>query len=147
MNSTHGLDKPSADDFDQHVRALHAQALDNVSARTQAQLAQRRRAARNARPRNNARAAWPFAAAFATVCALAIGLPFRHGVLPVPATSPAGLAVVSADLPATDAPTTDTPLADSIPDDSIDASATLLDEDPELYLWLASSDAVTLASE
>lgn len=67
--------------------------------------------------------AWPLAAACA-IGVLALGLQLRQ-----PEVAPATTAVVAND------------------SDDVDEAYAALDETPDLYLWLASSDAVTLASE
>ena len=113
------------DRFDAIARDVHARSLDALSPRTRAQLQLRRRGAlapaRSARIRT---LAWPVAAACA-IAALAIGWQLR---------SPAS----------TDAPP-GTPMVAASTDD--DSATLVLDENPELYEWLASSDADTLAME
>jgi hypothetical protein len=108
--------------FDAAMRQLHATATERVSGRTRLQLQQRPRTA----PARSAaqRFGWPLGASFAAALALVVGLQLRHGPAPSP-TTPAAVAV-----------------ADS--DDDIDA---VLDENPDLYLWLASNDAYALAME
>ncbi len=132
------------DRFDAAMRARHAVALTAVSPRVAAQLQQRRRAALAgsavpaAGPR---RFGWPVgaavAASFAALLAVAIGL-----------QSPTRLAQGDAPAVAMTATPGDGPVApmldadgDGIADDSI------LDEDPDFYAWLASSDATALAME
>lgn len=118
-------DRGGDGNFDDIARGVHARAIASVSPRTLAQLQLRRRAATAAGPRFRGYA-WPLATACA-VAALAIGWQLRRPeVLPAHvATSPAPLAAA--------------------PDDG---GATLaLDENPELFEWLASSDAATLAME
>ena len=123
--STHTHDPHDARDaaFDAAARSAHAASLEHLSARVRAQLAQRRRAALAGTPRRDAhplRIVWPIAAA-AAIGALAIGLQMRT---PAPAPSVAVIAP-------TDAATTyDT-----------------LEESPDLYVWLASDDAASLAME
>ena len=120
--------------FDANLRQHHAQAVANLSSRTQAQLQLRRRAAeapmRHAPLRGYA---WPLAAACA-VGMLAIGLQWRQADIPVPAAAPVAIAPGS------------TNSAGESPADEFDAY-TMLDEAPDLYLWLASNDAATLAME
>ena len=122
--STHENDTARDAAFDAAVRSAHVASLDHVSPRVRAQLVQRRRAALAGDARGAShplRAAWPIAAA-AAIGALAIGLSVR-----APAPEPATVAVTAP----TDAATTyDT-----------------LDENPDLYVWLASDDAATLAME
>ena len=125
--NTHDHDPQSPDQraFDQALRQRHGDAVTHVSARTQAQLQQRRRAALSAsgRPRATMRRfAWPVAS-FAAILALTVGMQLRQDdAVPMP------VATVAAD-------------------DDPGASFAALDENPDLYLWLASSDAVAFASE
>ena len=113
--------------FDAIARDVHARSLDALSPRTRAQLQLRRRGAlaptRTARMRT---LAWPVAAACA-IAALAIGWQLRD-----PGSMPTG------------APPSTPMVATSTDDDS---ATLVLDENPELYEWLASSDADTLAME
>ena len=125
--STHETDQHAGRDaaFDAAARSAHAASLEHLSPRVRAQLVQRRRAAlagNRGTPRP-LRAAWPIAAA-AAVVALAIGLQVR-----APTSAPA-TATVAATAPTDAATTYDT-----------------LDENPDLYVWLASDDAATLAME
>lgn len=114
--------------FDAAMRQRHAAAVARPSARTRAQLQQRQRAAMAGRSAGGMwRRGWPLATAFAAVLAVAVGLQLR----PQPAPQPG--------VPATD-------LAGA--DDGGDAAFdTLLDENPDFYLWLASVDADALAVE
>ncbi len=117
------------------IRALHAHALDQLSPRVRAQLQQRRRAALRGEsvqvPASKWRLAVPLAAA-ATVGALVIGMQLRS-------------------LP----PTTHAPMVAAVPPASTstvtgneDAAITsTLEENPDLYVWLASDDAVLMAME
>lgn len=122
------------DDFDHRIRALHAQAVERVPARTLYELQVRRaNAASAATPvRSSGRAGgWWLAAGLAAVFALAVGLR-QPGLDGVPASEPVpSLAMASA---AADAAAWDDGLA-------------ALDEDPDLYLWLASQDSLILAME
>ena len=121
-------------DFDASLRHHHAQAVANLSARTQAQLQLRRRA--GAAPIRHAPLqgyAWPLAAACA-IGMLAIGLQWRQADIPVPAATPVAVAPGG------------TNAAGEAAADEFDAY-TMLDEAPDLYLWLASNDAATLAME
>lgn len=111
-------------DLDRELRHRHAQALANLSPRTLAQLQQRRQAALHPRGTSPVRAfAWPLAAACA-LGALALGLQLRQ-----PEIAPMPTPVVANEV------------------NDVDSTYAALDETPDLYLWLASSDAVTLASE
>jgi hypothetical protein len=111
--------------FDRTLRQRHVEAVERLSPRVRAQLAQRRNAAlrgERVAPTHGVRYA---AAGFAAICALAIGLQF--GLMPsqtIPATS---TGIASAATGATD--------------------TTMLDEDPEFYAWLASPDAQLVALE
>ena len=113
--------------FDDALRQRHAAAISHLSARTQAQL-RNRLAASATTPRHfvRHRMAWAAATACAALFALVIGLQLRPR--PMPAVSPATVGV-------------DDSQADA------NAAYATLDENPDLYLWLASSDAVALASE
>ncbi len=121
------------EDFDRQARALHAQAVRQVPSRTLEQLRIRR--ARGmptaATPSRGPRVVGWSLAACAAVFALAIGLQ-RPGAEQGPAEA-GGARLAAAGSPVTDA-------------DSYDAFATL-DEDPDLFLWLASQDALPLAME
>ena len=118
------------DRFDAIARDVHASALDALSPRTRAQLQLRRRASLQPAPAPRLRTlAWPIAAACA-VAALAIGWQLR-GPGPMPMDAPPAAPMVAAN-----------------PTVGDDGSATLvLDENPEFYEWLASSDAAALAME
>lgn len=116
--------------FDDAMRRRHAAAVAHVSAATQAQLHQRRRAAL-ASPRIAAtglrRYGWAGAASCALLLALALASPTwrQAGVSPV-AAPPVAVAPTATD--------------DGDPDD-------VLDENPDFYLWLGSADAQSLAME
>ena len=112
--------------FDAAVRAQHAISLERLSPRVRAQLSQRRNAALRGDTVRRGHGFRYAAAGFAALCALAIGLQF--GNMPTPDTStPASSSAATAS--------TTTPVA------------TMLDEDPEFYAWLASSDAQLVAME
>ena len=125
---------PPADDrfdqagFDQRLRERHAEAVARISPRVRAQLAQRRNAAQRgdaaAAPRRGLR---PLAAGAAFAAVLALGLMLLPGT------------------PDSAAPATEAAIADA----STPAAApnTILDEDPEFYAWLASTDGQLLAME
>ncbi len=130
MNNDNGFD---SHDFDASLRRHHAQAVASLSGRTQAQLLLRRRAASAPIRHAPLRYAWPLAAACA-VSMLAVGLQWRpSGVKVSPATS-----VVAAP---------DSTNAAGEPADGEFEAYAMLDEAPDLYLWLASNDAATLAME
>lgn len=108
-----------SDRFDRAMRQLHAQAVEQVSPATRARL----RAARHAVPAAPARRGlgWVLASGLTAVFALAIGLRLQT---PAPATAPAP-AVAS--------------VTPAIAYD-INTAVAALDENPDLYLWLASND-------
>ncbi len=131
----HGAMNGNDRDFDATLRSHHAQALASMSAHTQAQLRLRLRAATTPARHSSMRAfAWPLAAACA-VGVLVIGLQWRQ-----PDTS---IRTVASSVTA---PSGTVGAAAKPVDDEFDAY-TVLDETPDLYLWLASSDAATLAME
>lgn len=113
------------DRFDAAMRQRHALAVDRLSSHTQARLQPRRRPAMaTPLPRTATwqRVGWPVAAAFAAAMAVVVGLQLR----PAPMSPAPAAAVVAGS------------------DDSLD---TVLDENPDFYLWLASRDATAIAME
>ncbi|MGS1080209.1 hypothetical protein [Pseudoxanthomonas beigongshangi] len=112
-------------DFDSRARQAHAAALTQLSPQTLTRL----RAARRQAP-SASRRAWPWlaATAFSGVLAVMVGLQW----LP---SSP------------TPAPAADEPAVAANASDAALPANTLLDENPDLYLWLASSEAPPLAME
>ncbi len=110
------------DRLDAIAREVHAHALGALSPRTRAQLRLRRRAA-PATLRTH-KYALPLAAA-CTVAMLAIGWQLRRSEVATGLPPPAAPVVVNDD----------------------DSPTLVLDENPELYEWLASSDAAVLAME
>ena len=118
---------------DDALRRHHAAALDHLSPRTRAQLQLRKRAALSGQaaraPASAWRLAWPIAAACA-VGAIVLGLQISGLQRPGQETPAPSVAKV-----ATPATTVD------------DATAyATLEENPDLYVWLAS-DGATLAME
>jgi hypothetical protein len=117
--------------FDTHARAAHAGSLEALSPRVRAQLQQRRRAAvaagapgtAGATPAMHRRHGWAWLGAPALALALAFAAPWRTAHDPAPVLPAVASAVAANAAPAT------------------------LEQDPDFYLWLASSDAVALASE
>ena len=109
-------------EFDRRARALHAQALAALSPRVRAQLHNRQRAAAAGQPSRQPHH-WSWAAAAVLALAVAFGAPWRSVHEPA---NDALVAQPSATVPPAVAP---------------------LDQDPDFYLWLASADAVALASE
>ena len=115
----------ASDRFEQALREQHALAVECLSPRLRAQLAQRRNAAlRGIAPTH---AGWnlrPLAAGVAMAAVLALGL---H--LVPPDGNGAQVASGIANTAVQPAPNT------------------ILDEDPEFYAWLASADAQLMAME
>ena len=112
--------------FDEALRGHHRVALEQLSPKVSAQLAQRRHAAlRGISPHRNHRLGFA-AAGFAALCGLAIGVQFRNPPTPSPA--------VNTIVAGTNASPS---RADNI----------ILDQDPDFYAWLASSDAMQVAME
>jgi len=109
--------------LDAAIRGHHQASLDRLSPRVRAQLAQRRNAALRGAGVRRGHGFRYAAASFAALCALAIGL--QLGLVPSTTSNIVTASVASAA--ATD--------------------ATMLDEDPEFYAWLASSDAQLVAME
>ena len=114
--------------FDAALRARHAEALEQLSPRVRAQLAQRRHAALRgqAQPRARRNGLRYAIAGFAAIGVLGLGLQLQPARI-APPTTPATVARTAP----TAAPRGDT----------------LLDQDPEFYAWLASPDAQQLAME
>ena len=116
--------------FDRDMRQLHATAVTRVSPETLARLRAARHAAQTA-PRRGHGWRWIAATAFSSVLAVTLGVQFlpRSGTAPAvaPATTPMIAAVDNQD-------------------GTLDSLATL-EESPDLYMWLASSEAEPLAME
>jgi len=115
------------DRFDEALRQHHAVSVERLSPQVQAQLVQRRNAAGRGQAVHRGAGLRAGAAAFATLCALAIGLQLRTGALPETGVPAQAVASAAAGASRT--------------------QATMLDEDPEFYAWLASSDAQQVAME
>jgi len=125
------------DAFDARVRALHAQSLDRLSPRVQAQLAHRRRGAL-AGDLHRHRGLLPWAGAATAAIALAFALQLSPpSSTRTTHSSKAPVAAVTTSAAADSTATVDTDVADA---GAPDADA-MLSEDPEFYLWLASNDA------
>ncbi len=119
--------------IDRIAHARHQQALAALSLHTRTQLHNRLQAALAAGPDRSRTLRMPalsWATAAALVLALAFGAPWRN-LQQSPSTAAASLAAAAA---ADGAPVADSALA-------------TLDQDPDFYLWLASRDAIALASE
>ena len=122
------------DEFDRRMRALHARAVDQVPSRTLYELQVRRTnaAAGATRARSlSGNGGWWLAGGLAAVFALAIGL--RQPGLDPPAAADAAPSLAAAG----------TAVDTAAWEDGLAA----LDEDPDLYLWLASQDSLILAME
>lgn len=118
------------DAFDARIRRHHAQALAQVSAHAHARLQLPRHAGiAPARRGFRIAPAWPLAAACAAGV-LAIGLQWRQSA-PAPITNDAPAIAESAAVSA----------------DEFTSLYSAFDETPDLYLWLASNEAATLAME
>lgn len=114
-------DSPANHEFDQAMRQRYHEALTKVPTSTRARLrAARDTAAQQAPPQ--AGGAWQFAGAGAAVFALVLGLQFFNAPAPVESTS--ADQTIAAPEAAFDA----------------DSAVAALDENPDLYLWLAVND-------
>ena len=125
---------PAHDDgagFDQQARRLHQAALAQVSPQTLMRLRAARHDAGQQAPAAGRARTWRWLTATAFSAVLAVGV----GVQWLPRTPQA----------TTPSVTTAVAQADSLADELAVPSA--LDEDPDLYLWLASADAQPLAME
>ncbi|QCW28823.1 hypothetical protein FE772_19005 [Lysobacter enzymogenes] len=112
------------------MRDLHAQSLERLSP----QVRQRLRTIRSeaaAQPDGAAAASWTLASSGVAAVALALGLQFAGGGAPLPADAPAQVA----QQPSAAAPAAVAAEASYDPDTAVAA----LDENPDLYLWLASN--------
>jgi len=114
------------DSFDRRMRQLHATALAQLSPQTLARLRDARQQAQTSAPRRLHTWRWATATAFSAVLAVTIGLQ----LMPKPGSTPVKpvVATVSSD-------------------DAYVDSVSALDENPDLYVWLASSEAEPLAME
>lgn len=112
--------------FDRDMRQLHAAAVSQVSPQTLARLRAARHAAQTVPKRGHAWR-WVTATAFSAVLAVALGVQFlpHSGTLPAPQPM-----VATADN-----------------DEGYGDGVAALDESPDLYMWLASSEAEPLAME
>lgn len=113
--------------FDRDMRQLHATAVTQLSPQTLARLRSARQQAHTATPRRGHVWRWATATAFTAVLAVTLGLQ----LLPKPASLPAAQPVVAV-----------------VGNDDVYAdTVSALDENPDLYMWLASSEAEPLAME
>ena len=112
--------------FDGALRGHHAASLQQLSPRVRAQLAQRRHSALRGKPVVRGHRFGYAAAGLAALCALAIGVQFRNppsaGVAPANVMATATVSAARTD-------------------------STMLDQDPDFYAWLASTDAMQVAME
>ena len=122
MNSA--IDKQ--DTFDHDMQQLHAAAVSHLSPQTLARLRAARHGLAEATPQRGHSWRWITASAFSAVLAVAIGVQF----LPHSQTQPNVQPVATTEV-----------------EDTYEGSTAALDESPDLYLWLASQDAATLAME
>ena len=125
-----GIDKSSISNnetFDRDMRQLHATAMAHISPQTLARLRAARHGAQTAPPQRGHAWRWMTASAFSAVLAVAIGVQFLPQSAPPPIAQPVAAATGTSN-------------------DYSDGVATL-DENPDLYLWLASSEAMPLAME
>ena len=137
----------NTDRFDDAIRARHAESLEHLSPRVRAQLAQRRRAALAGQAPRVSRSPWRFAfplAAVAAVGALAIGL--QSNTQWRAPDAPAPMVATVKPSPASDALASRTPAprATALPDTDEATASASLEENPDLYVWLASDDAADL---
>ena len=116
---------PDNERFDAAMRGLHARAVSEVSATTSAQLHRRRHAVLQGEARPRRRFGWPAAAAFASLLVVAIGFGFG---LQTTGEAPAAPAMAATG-------------------GEVEDAYAALDENPDFFLWLASSDATLLAME
>jgi anti-sigma-K factor RskA len=115
------------DNFDRDMQQLHATAVENISPQTLARLrASRHGLGKEAAPRRGHSWRWMAATTFSAVLAVAIGMQFLPTSQPVVTASPE-IATVAVD--------------------DYGEGVTVLDESPDLYVWLASSEAEPLAME
>lgn len=124
---TSAIDKNQT--FERDMRALHHASLAQLSPQTLTRLRAARHDATQAAPQRAHGWRWMLASAFSAVLAVAIGVQF----LPGPATDTHPLPAPAIASAGNDGDYTDTVAA--------------FDESPDLYLWLASQDAATLAME
>jgi hypothetical protein len=119
-------------DVDRQVRRLHQAALAQVSPQTLMRLrGARHEAGLQASSGPGRTWRWLTATAFSAVLAVGIGLQWLSSTPAVPASTPVAAAT----------PSEGDALADEL------GVAGTFDEDPDLYLWLASADAQSLAME
>ena len=124
---------PDDGGFDAQARTLHRASLAQMSPQALVRLRAARHEAQRAAPASGDARPWRWLTATALTAVLAVGVGLQF--LPqAPTSSSPGM-------------TTPVPLA-ATDDDALDGTAAgTLEEDPDLYLWLASADAQPLAME
>ncbi len=127
---------PAHDDghgIDQQARRLHQAALAQVSPQTLMRLRAARHQAGSQAPTAGRAHAWRWltATAFSAVLAVGLGLQWLPRAPELPASTTVAVA----------SPSEGDTIADEL------GVAGTFDEDPDLYLWLASADAQPLAME
>ena len=132
MNPTHDNDHG----FDQEARRLHRTALAQVSPQTLMQLRSARHESRRNAPASGSPRTWRWLTATAFSAVLAVGLGLQWLPRTPDASAPTAATTISAV-----AQTENDATADDL------GVPSALDEDPDLYLWLASADAQPLAME
>ncbi|GAB3335900.1 hypothetical protein GCM10027359_09950 [Marilutibacter aestuarii] len=115
------------------MRALHAEGLAHLRPRTLSRLGRDRREV--FLPRAHARPGWMMGGALAAVFACALGIAWLQS--PSSPTSPAPALSASVDAPG---PTGDAGLVSALEAAEAEVVLNPLDEDPDLYLWLAAND-------
>lgn len=112
---------PRDADFDARLCRTHAHAVEQLSARTRAQLSVRRSQGASRDTKVSRHPGWTLASACA-VGVLGLGLAWR--------------------LQSPSAPTSPQPAAPAAVQTGVDGTYAVFDESPDLYLWLASDDAL-----
>lgn len=113
--------------FDQRMRGLHATALDQLTPQALARLRSARQQAQIAAPSRGHAWRWVAATAFSAVLAVTLGLQLLPNSSPTPVVKPI--------------------VASTNNDDVYADGVSALDENPDLYMWLASAEAEPLAME
>jgi len=127
--------------FDAALRDLHAQALERVSPQVRQRLRTiRSEAAAQPQRGRGGLLGWALASSGMAAVALAVGLQFVGAGAPAPAPGPASAPLAVAVVPAVTASAAPAVVETGYDPDTAVAA---LDENPDLYLWLASnSDAL-----
>ncbi|QWP78832.1 hypothetical protein J5226_10750 [Lysobacter sp. K5869] len=125
--------------FDAALRDVHAQALERVSPQVRQRLRTiRSEAAAQPQRGRGGLLGWALASSGVAAVALAVGLQFVGGGAPLPGPAPAPVEVAAAPARAAIAPAKVVETGYEP-----DTAVATLDENPDLYLWLASnSDAL-----